>query len=519
MNLGRFVRASAAYQPDAEAVVGPDSRLSYAQLDEGSDRLAAALQDRFGLGRGDVVAVLGWNCPELVVAEVALYKAGLVRAPINARLGASEVAHLLADSGAKVLITDTDHGDVVRAATAIAAVEAVVTIGGESEFGASFTSVLDSAERRAVDVDCADSDVAVLHFTSGSTGKLKAAVHTYGNRMALVRKSLMHPDGYVGPGGRIILAGPITHASGMPLMGVFRAGGCVIVMRTWDPAEFLSTIERERATHAFVVPTMIMTVLGVPEARRFDLTSMQHLIYGGAPMSPARIRAAWDLFGPVLTQGFGCAETTSVVMLLSTEDHRRAIEGGDEELLLSCGRAIFDAEVRVVDEDGVPVGLGEIGELAVRGPDVVSEYHNEADLSAETFRDGWFHSGDLARYREDGFIFIVDRKKDMIISGGFNIYSVEVEAVLQQHPAVLDAAVVGVPDEEWGEAVKAVVVLRSGLELDEQEIIDFCAANLSRLKKPRSVDFVDHLPVNQNGKTDRRAVRNRYWAPTGRRVA
>ncbi|MDQ0646589.1 acyl-CoA synthetase (AMP-forming)/AMP-acid ligase II [Microbacterium natoriense] len=519
MNLGRFVRATAAVQPGAEAVVAGESRLTYAQLDEASDRLAAALMDRHGLVRGDVVAVLGWNCAELVITEVALYKAGLVRAPINARLGVSEVHDVLADAGVKVLIADVDHIDLVRSALASVTVDTVITIGGASDLGISFVDALASVERRAVDVECSEADTAVLHFTSGSTGKLKAAVHTYGNRLALIRKSLMHPDGYVGPGGREILAGPITHASGMPMMGVFRAGGCVIVMRTWDPIEFLKTVEREKATHAFVVPTMINMILAVPDVGRFDLSTLKHLIYGGAPMSPARIRAAWKHLGPVLTQGFGCAETTSVVMLLSTDDHRRAIEDGDEELLLSCGRAIFDAEVRVVDEAGAQVAPGEIGELAVRGPDIAHGYHNEEALTAETFRGGWFHSGDLARYREDGYIFIVDRKKDMIISGGYNIYSVEVEAALLQHPGIFDAAVIGVPDEEWGEAVKAVVVPHPGVILDEVEVIEFCAARLSRLKKPRSVDVVSSLPVNQNGKTDRRAIRERFWTADGRRVA
>jgi acyl-CoA synthetase (AMP-forming)/AMP-acid ligase II len=517
VNLGRYVRRTRQHQPEAEAVVCAGTRLTYARLDEDSDRLATALRGT-GLRQGDCVATLAANCAELVVVEIALYKAGLVRAPINARLGVTEVGHLLRESRAKVLIVDAEHQDTARQALPGTPVQTVISLAGPHGLGPGYRELLAGTEPEPVDVECAESDLAVLHFTSGSTGKLKAAVQTYGNRLAVLRKTVMSEGTRVGPGCRQVLAGPVTHASGMPLLGILFAGGCAVVMPRWDAREFLATVERERATHAFVVPTMINTVLALPDARAFDLSSLRQLIYGAAPMSPSRIREAWELFGPVLSQGFGCGETTSGVLFLTTEDHRRAIEGEDEELLLSCGRALAEAEVAIVGEDGRPVPDGEIGEIAVRGPDVVDGYFNEPELTAESFRDGWFHTGDLARRRADGYVFIVDRKKDMIVSGGFNIYAVEVEAVLHQHPAVFEAAVVGVPDPQWGEAVKAVVVAREGRTLDEAELVEFCAQHLARMKKPRSVDFVPALPHNPNGKLDRRAVRDRYWAGAARRV-
>ncbi|MCL7367246.1 acyl-CoA synthetase [Streptomyces ardesiacus] len=517
MNLGRYVRRAAEHHPDAEALVCGGVRLTYAELDDHSDRLAAALTGT-GLGRGERVATLAANRAELVVTEVALYKAGLTRAPVNARLGDGEVAHLLRESDARVLLTDAAHLDTARRAVPGSGVKHVIGYDGPSDLGPGYAHLLADTPREAVDVECAEDDVAVLHFTSGSTGKLKAAVQTYGNRLALLRKSVMNAATRVGRGDRQILAGPVTHASGMPLMGIFFAGGCAVVLPRWDAAEFLATVERERATHAFLVPTMVNTVLALENAGDYDLSSLRHLLYGAAPMSPARVRAAWDLFGPVLGQGYGCGETTSGVLFLSTEDHRRAVEGDDEELLLSCGRPLAEAEVRIVDDGGAPVADGEIGEIAVRGPDVVPGYHNEPELTARSFRDGWFLTGDLARRREDGYVFIVDRKKDMIISGGFNIYAVEVESVLHQHPGVFEAAVVGVPDEQWGEAVKAVVVPRAGVTLDPEELIAFCAERLARMKKPRSVDVVAALPHNPNGKIDRRALRDTYWSGAERRV-
>ncbi|MEU9636840.1 long-chain fatty acid--CoA ligase [Streptomyces tendae] len=517
MNLGRYVRRTAGHHPDAEAVVCGRVRLTYAELDDRSDRLATALTG-MGLRRGDRVATLAANRAELVVTEVALYKAGLTRAPVNARLGDGEVAHLLRESDARVLLADAAHLDTARRAVPASGVKAVIGYDGPADLGPGYAETLAATSPEAVDVECIEDDIAVLHFTSGSTGKLKAAVQTYGNRLALLRKSVMNQATRVGPGDRQILAGPVTHASGMPLMGIFFAGGCAVVLPRWDAAEFLATVERERATHAFLVPTMVNTVLALEDARDHDLSSLRHLLYGAAPMSPARIRAAWDLFGPVLCQGYGCGETTSGVLFLSTEDHRRAIEGDDEELLLSCGRPLAEAEVRIVDDSGDPVTDGEIGEIAVRGPDVVRGYHDEPGLTAQSFRDGWFLTGDLARRRRDGYVFIVDRKKDMIISGGFNIYAVEVESVLHQHPGVFEAAVVGVPDEQWGEAVKAVVVPRAGVTLDAEELIAFCASRLARMKKPRSVDVVTALPHNPNGKIDRRAIRDTYWSGAERRV-
>ncbi|MFJ1546205.1 long-chain fatty acid--CoA ligase [Streptomyces sp. NPDC088246] len=517
MNLGRYVRRTSSHHPEAEAVVCGSTRLTYAALDEHSDRLAAALR-ALGLTAGDCVATLAANRAELVVTEVALYKAGLVRAPVNARLGVQEVAHLLRESHARVLLVDAAHVEAARQAVPGSEVKSVIGFDGPGELGPGYAEVLAATHREPVDVDCDEDDTAVLHFTSGSTGKLKAATQTYGNRLALMRKSVMNAHTRVGPGDKQILAGPVTHASGMPLMGIFFAGGCAVVMERWDAEAFLATVERERATHAFVVPTMINTVLALPGRGAYDVSSLRQLMYGAAPMSPARIREAWQLFGPVLSQGYGCGETTSGVLFLSTDDHRRAIEGQDEELLLSCGRPLTEAEIRIVDESGAQVADGEIGEIAVRGPDVVPGYFNEPRLTAETFHDGWFHTGDLARRRGDGYIFIVDRKKDMIISGGFNIYAVEVESALHQHPDVFEAAVVGIPDSEWGEAVKAVVVLRDGAELQESRLIDFCASRLARMKKPRSIDFADALPHNPNGKIDRRAIRERYWTGAERRV-
>ncbi|MFJ8931983.1 AMP-binding protein [Streptomyces sp. NPDC102364] len=522
MNLGIYLTRTARHRPDATALVCGERTWTYAELDAATDRLAAALLAR-GLRPGDAVASLAWNRGELVEIEFALYKAGLVRAPINARLGRGEIEHILRYAPVRVLLFDEAHRDDALAAVEAAGTDCLPVALDASDEGAEvveYGALLDSVPAgdtsvQIVEVD--EGDPCVLNFTSGSTGTLKAAVQTFGNRLATMRKMLMGEDSRPLPGTRYLACGPITHATGMPLLAHVFAGATIHVLPSWDAGAFLKTVEQERITGTFLVPAMLNMVLAHPDAGSHDLSTLTSVRVGGAPISPQRLKDAVEFFGPVVGQGYGLGETTSVVAALSGEEIAHAVTD-DPELLQSCGRAMYDTELRIVDDSGRSLPPREIGELVVRGQDCVREYWKEPELSAETFRDGWVHTGDLAWMREDGYIFLVDRKKDMIISGGFNIYCTEVEAALYEHPAVQEACVVGVPDEKWGEAVKAVVVPRPGHAPTAEEIAEFCAERLDRLKKPRSVDFVTELPTNRNGKLDRKAVREPFWADADRRV-
>jgi len=269
----------------------------------------------------------------------------------------------------------------------------------------------------------------------------------------------------------------------------------------------------------FAVPTMINMLVAHPRVRDFDLSSLKQISYGSAPRAPSRIREAWEILGPVLSQGYGAGETTGGLVALSTEDHRLAIENAREELLISCGRIFSESELQLVDDDGNKVAPGEVGEIVIRGPEVLAGYWREPDLSEAAVKNGWLHTGDLARMDDRGYLYIVDRKKDMIISGGFNVYPTEVEQAMYRHPAVYEVCVVGVPDPVWGEAIKAVVVLRDGHSANEEEMIAHCRQYLADFKKPRSVDFVGELPKNANGKLSRKDVKERYWSGEARRVA
>ncbi|GGV19112.1 ligase [Streptomyces litmocidini] len=520
MNLGTYLSRSARYWPRSPALVCGDRSWNFSELDQAANRLASALTAR-GLRPGDAVASLAWNRGELVEVEFALYKAGLTRAPINARLGRGEIEHILRYAPVRALVFDAAHREDALAAIAAAGTDCLpVPLDAPHEAApgeVSYGALLAEGDEARFLVEVDESEPCVLNFTSGSTGALKAAVQTVGNRLANMRKLLMADESRPRPGTRYLACGPITHATGMGLLAGVFGGSTTYVLPTWSPQSFLETVEKERITTTFLVPAMVNMVLAHPEAGRYDLSSLTSVRIGGAPISPQRLRDAVAFFGPVVAQGYGLGETTSVVAGLSSEEIAHAVKE-DDELLQSCGRAMYDTEVRVVDEAGRELAPREVGEVIVRGPDCVREYWKEPELSAETFHDGWVHTGDLAWMREDGYLFLVDRKKDMIISGGFNIYCTEVEAALYEHPAVQEACVVGVPDEQWGEAVKAVVVRHTGATVTAEDLIAFCADRLDRLKKPRSVDFVTELPHNRNGKLDRKAVREPYWANTARRV-
>ncbi|MDR7303773.1 class I adenylate-forming enzyme family protein [Haloactinomyces albus] len=538
MNLGTYLTRSARHWPDQPALVCGARVWMYRDFEERTNRLAASFSSRLGLDTGDAVGSLAWNRGELVEIEFALYKAGMPRVPINARLGRAEIEHILRDASVRMLVFDAAHRDDALAAIASAGTGCLPVLlddelgedfdGAASEpFGPaeappvtgvlSYRELVNDGRADPVAVDVGEDDAAVLNFTSGSTGKLKAAVQTFGNRLANMRKQLMSHESPPRPGMRYLACGPITHATGMGLLGGVFGGSTTYILHSWNPATFLDIVERERITSTFLVPAMLTMVLEHPDVGERDLSSLTSVRLGGAPISPRRLREAVALFGPVVAQGYGLAETTSVVAGLTSEEIANAVTD-DPELLRSCGRAAYDTEIHVVDENNTELPPREIGEIVARGPDCVTRYWNDPEQSARTFRDGWVHTGDLAWMREDGYLFIVDRKKDMIISGGFNIYCTEVEAALYEHPAVNEVCVIGVPDEMWGEAVQAAVVLRAGHEPTANELIGFCAERLDRFKKPRSIDFVPELPHNRNGKIDRKAVREPYWADTARRV-
>ncbi len=521
MNLGIYLERSARFWPERPAVLWRGRVLTYRQLALRSNRLANALR-ALGLKRGDRVAIVSPNRPEIVECECAFYKLGLVKVALNSRLAPEELNDAFTNAEPVACIAGPQHWQMVDDAAKLLANPihriALDSARGAPEGWADYETLLAGGADTTELEDMQPDDLAVLHFTSGSTGKLKAAMQTVGNRFASLRKVIMGRMS-AAPGDVLMLLGPITHASGMFIQPMLYQGAAILLMDRFQPAEVLQTIERQRVTMTFMVPAMIHALLAEPTLRDHDLSSLRLLSYGAAPMSPARIREAWAAIGPMLAQGYGAAETTGGVISLSIDDHARAMSGERPELLAACGRPSAECDVQVLDDDGKPVQGDAIGEICVRGPDVFAGYWRAPEVTREAMgADGWLRTGDLARVDHEGYIFIVDRKKEMLVSGGFNVYPREVESVLAQHPAVYEVCVIGVPDDHWGEAVKAVVVLRPGMTATADELMQFCEGRLAGFKRPRSVDFVTALPKNSNGKLSRKEVREPYWAGRERRV-
>jgi len=522
MNLGMYLARGARQWADRPAVLFRDGALSYRDLELRSNRLAHALK-ALGLQRGDRVAVVSPNRPEIVELECALYKAGLVKVALNSRLAPQELADALANAEPVACLAGPEHlGMVEEACASLPCLTHRIAFetgaANEACGWLSYEELLARAPDTHLHEEMRPEELAVLHYTSGSTGKLKAAMQTVGNRFASLRKNVMGRM-HAAPGDVLMLSGPITHASGMFIQPMLFQGATILLMEGFRPAEYLEAIEKHRVTMAFLVPAMIYALLAEPSIRTRDLSSLRLLSYGAAPMSPARIREAWAAFGPVLAQGYGAGETTGGVVGLGIADHAAAIEDGKDALLSACGRPFCESDVQVLDDAGRPVSGDAIGEICVRGPDVFAGYWREPEQTAQALdASGWLHTGDLARVDEKGYIYIVDRKKEMLVSGGFNVYPSEIESVLAQHPAIYEVCVVGVPDDHWGETVKAVVVLREGARADDGEIMDFCRGRLADFKRPRSVDFVPQLPKNGNGKLSRKDVREHYWRGRERRV-
>jgi long-chain acyl-CoA synthetase len=448
--------------------------------------VAAGLRKEFGVSPGDRVAILMRNRPEYLEALFGVWHAGLVAVPVNARLHRDEIAHILQDSGTAAVVTDPEHaGDVGDHAQ-------VVAPGGQWE------RII--AARPAPLVDRAPDDPAWLFYTSGTTGRPKGATLSHRNLLLMTLSYYADIDP-VSAHDSILHAAPLSHGSG--LYGLPHvARGAVSVISGVDGDEIARLIKRWSGVSFFAAPTMVKRLAGALAGA--DLSNLKTIIYGGAPMYLADLEVALDVFGHRLAQIYGQGETPMTITALSKQDHA----DGDRDRLQSVGTARTDVEVRVVDDDGTELPAGEVGEIAVRGDVVMAGYWEQPEATAETLKDGWLHTGDVGSFDAHGYLTLHDRSKDLIISGGMNIYPREVEEVLLTHAGVQAVAVVGRPDPEWGEAVVAFVV-PAGDPPSTDELDRTCLDRIARYKRPKEYRFVDELPTNNYGKVVKRELRER----------
>jgi long-chain acyl-CoA synthetase len=483
-NLAELLTHTAARRPDSPAVKLDELELTYAALDDASGRVAGLLQAK-GVRPGDRVGLMLPNVPHFAVVYYGILRAGAMVVPMNVLLKEREVAYYLADSGARFLFAWHQFADAAHAGSDQAHADCLLVEPG------NFESLLGRSEpARDVAVRHA-GDTAVILYTSGTTGTPKGAELTHENlrRNAAVSAGLFAIDGETVTLGAL----PLFHSFGQTcgLNATVGAGGCLTLVPRFDPGRALEVIQRDRVTVFEGVPTMYAALLNHPERERFDTSTLRVCVSGGAAMPVEVMRTFERAFGCAVLEGYGLSETSPVASFNHPDRERKPG---------SIGTPVDGVEMKVVGE-------GDIGEIAIRGHNVMKGYWRRPDATSEAIRGGWFHTGDLARVDDDGYFFIVDRKKDMIIRGGYNVYPRELEEVLYEHAAVREAAVVGVPHPELGEEVAAAVVLAPGAVVDEIEIVDFVKRQVAAYKYPRLVWFVDELPKGTTGKILKREIR------------
>jgi len=490
MNLANILADSASRQPEHVAIKLDDSVLSYAILLEGARRVAGLLRSR-GFGEGDRVALMLPNVSYFPVCYYGVLWAGGVVVPLNVLNKRREVEFYIRDSGAQLLFVWHGFAEEGASGGAEAGCESVIVTPGE------FEQALFAAEPVAEQAERDPQDTAVILYTSGTTGTPKGAELTHANLLRNCQAA--HSLFDVGPDAVTLGALPLFHSFGQTcaMNATVFGGGTLTLIPRFDPVNALEIIERDHVNVFEGVPTMYSAMLHVPDRGRFDTSSLQVCASGGAAMPVELMRGFEQAFGCKILEGYGLSETSPVASFNHPDRERKPG---------SIGTPIEGVEMKVVDAEDRDLAPGEVGEIVIRGHNVMKGYWGRPDATAEAIRDGWFHSGDLAKVDDDGYFFIVDRKKDMIIRGGFNVYPREVEEILYEHPAVREAAVVGIPDDEYGEEIGAAVALKDGAEASPAELREYVKSQVAAYKYPRQVWIVDDLPKGPTGKILKREI-------------
>jgi long-chain acyl-CoA synthetase len=490
-NLAQLLTDAAARSPERPALKLDDAPVSYAELDQAAARVAGLL-DAKGMRAGDRVGLMLPNVPYFAAVYYGILRAGGVVVPMNVLLKEREVAYYLSDSEARILFAWHEFADAAHGGSDQAHAECLLVEPGD------FEALLQRSEGVSEVTERKAGDTAVILYTSGTTGTPKGAELTQRN----LQLNIEIAAGLFGIDGNSVTLGalPLFHSFGQTcgLNATIRAGGCLTLIPRFDAGRALEIIQRDRVTVFEGVPTMYAALLGHPQRASFDTSTLRVCVSGGAAMPVEVMRNFEREFGCTILEGYGLSETSPVA---SFNHPDRARKPG------SIGTPVDGVEMKVVDDDGRELPLGEVGEIAIRGHNVMKGYWRRPEATAQTIRDGWFHTGDMARLDEDGYFFIVDRKKDMVIRGGYNVYPREVEEVLYEHPAVREAAVIGVPHPELGEEVAAAVTLVAGADVEERELVDFVKGQVAAYKYPRHVWFVEALPKGATGKILKREIK------------
>jgi long-chain acyl-CoA synthetase len=511
------LRSTVAALPDKEAAVCGATRYTYSELGARINRLSTGLGN-IGIVKGDRVAILSLNCHRYLELYYGVPQIGAVVVPLNFRVPLAELKYVVQHSGARAIMVDESFRPAIdKLRGELPEVHRFIYLGDNAPDGyTAYEKVLLDGSPRFEGPDPAEGDLVGLFYTSGTTGEPKGVMLSHRNIVANVDHSSRV---YQPKSDDIYLhAAPTFHLADAATVFTNTTHGIKqVFIPRFEPKAVLQAVSREHVTLLLLVPTMINFVLQEPDLGQYDLSSVRQITYGASPIAPELLRRAIKTLNCRFFQGYGLTEASPLLTVLRPEEHE--LTGSASARLASCGKAVPGVEVRVVNDNGADIAAGEIGEVIARGPNIMVGYWRRPEDTAAAVRDGWLYTGDLATLDSDGYIYLVDRKKDMIVTGGENVFSTEVEAALYEHPAVKEAAVIGIPDPEWGEAVHACVALMEGKDATAGELVEFCRSRLANYKLPKSIEFFDgELPKGGSGKILKKDLRERYWKGQSRRI-
>ncbi len=493
---------------------------THEQVEASVNKLANGLLS-LGLKKGERIVIMTANCIEYIYTDFAAAKIGLVKVPLDVMVSMRDIDYRIRDSEANTIVLDEvfynragsllKEFDFVKHVICITEDEKILSQGVTGLY-----RLLDSSPSSNPSIDVAPDDLIAIMYTGGTTGLAKGVMHTHKSYLSIAYSQLV--ENHVREDEVVILSAPLPHATGFNLLPALLMGGRIVVTNGFNPEEFFRLVQEEKISWTFMVPTMIYTILDHPKRKDYDLSSLKTILYGAAPISPRRLQEAVSEMGPIFMQGFAQMEIATQGTILSKKDHVEAIRRGQTDRLKSCGRPVMVCQMKIVDENNREVEIGTVGEVIARGPHMMRGYWRKEEETRKTIVDGWVHTGDLGYMDSEEYVYLVDRKNDVIITGGMSVFSVEIENVLSQHRAVSEAMVVGIPDEKWGEMVLAIVVKVRGEEVSESELLAFCRDKLAAYQRPKRVEFCDALPKTIYGKVDKKTVKKKYWEGRDRMI-
>lgn len=495
-------------------------KITFGEFNAGVNSLIHALQS-MGIRKGDVLGILSWNCLDYTYAYGAGMKGGFITSTFNPRLKANELDYLINYSEASILFVGPECVELVnQLRPRIPKVKNLIFLEGFAPNMIYIRNLLDTYPKEEPELQVEEDDPVFIFFTSGTTGVPRGAL--YSHRRAVDDTVCLVIGLALEPGDKYIQIMPLFHAGGSKQMwAYFYVGGSSVILpqRSFDPRATLQAIQDEKASDIHIVATHLAAFLALPDVNKYDLSSLRRIWYAASPMPLELLKKGMKIWGPIFIEGYGSTEDGPNISMLSRKQHSVLGKSPEEQIVLtSAGFPDIGVHVRIVDDNDNDVEPGEVGEIVVQSKHIMTEWWHKPEETLKTMANSWLHTGDMGRYDEKGYIYIVDRKRDMICSGGENIYPREIEEVLYQHPSVVEAAVIGIPDPYWVEKVHAVVALKKDANTTAQELIDFCKQKMARYKAPKSVEIVDSLPKNPAGKIMKREIRDKYWVGLTRKV-